>query len=97
MTNSGYNSARYLDPRTEGRSPVNRQAPGQPQDSPYTTNSNMDNGNWENPPKETKKADIPLPALSDLTAYAQLCCRKAYEDVAGWVGSIFERQVCIFH
>ena len=64
---------------------------GQAQDMSYTT---LDNGSWDNSRPETKTPETPLPELSDLTTYAQFCCRKAYEDVAGWMGSIFERQVC---
>lgn len=103
QTPGGYQSSRYRDPRSDRTDPRSdarsggngKNAYGQAQEITHGTGS-LDNGNWDGIRRgETKTPETQLPELSDLTSYAQFCCRKAYEDVAGWMGSIFERQVIL--
>ena len=95
MTPGGQTTLRYRDPRSDPRS--GSKAAYGPSYESSSAGSGLDNGgNWESARRNTKTPETPLPELPDMTPYAQFCCRKAYEDVAGWMGSILERQVCIF-
>ena len=55
-----------------------------------------DNGGWENSNQKTVVREAPVPELPDLNSFSQFCCKKAFEDVAGWMGCILERQVSFY-
>lgn len=87
MMPGGYNISRYRDPRTANMKPTYMQS----YETPYP-GYGTDNGGWENSNQKTVVREAPVPELPDLNSFSQFCCKKAFEDVAGWMGCILERQ-----
>ncbi len=90
MSSAGGTLGQYRDPRT-----VNNKATYMP--SYDAMHPGIDNGCWEMSNQKMKVAEAPLPDLPDLTSFSQLCCKKTFEDVAGWMGCILERQVSHYY
>eukprot|EP00794_Sanderia_malayensis_P017615 gene17615-19369_t len=88
-----YNSSRYGDPRTANSKVVPYMPP---YNAMYNSAINADNGGWDVGNQNQKITESPLlPDLPDLTSYSQFCSKQTFDEVAGWMGCILERQAAM--